>query len=76
MYYPTFHSLLQGNLVAPDQDRPTHEGLHHHGKEPERAGYSLEELFQLSRSTNMQQRVLSLNTLANIIQQVRVRHIS
>ena len=61
---------FQGNLVAADADVPAHLGLHHHGDEPGRAGYSLEELFQLSRSSNLQQRVMSLNTLANVIHQV------
>uniref|UniRef100_A0A3Q2HUL5 RNA polymerase II associated protein 1 n=1 Tax=Equus caballus TaxID=9796 RepID=A0A3Q2HUL5_HORSE len=41
---------LQGELLAPDVDLPTHLGLHHHGEEAERAGYSLQELFHLTRS--------------------------
>ena len=44
--------------------------LHHHGEEPEAAGYTLEELFHLSRSAVLQQRVIALQTLANIIRQV------
>lgn len=47
--------------------------LHHHGEEPDAAGYTLEELFHLSRSTILQQRVIALQTLANIIRQVRRR---
>lgn len=39
---------LQGELLAPDVDLPTHLGLHHHGEEAERAGYSLQELFHLT----------------------------
>lgn len=37
----------------------------------QRAGYTLEELFQLARSSNVQQRTLALTTLGHIIQQVR-----
>ncbi|CAG9768549.1 unnamed protein product [Ceutorhynchus assimilis] len=41
--------------------------LYHHGDEPERPGYSLQELLSLSRSNVMQQRIMALNTLANIL---------
>ncbi|KAK7904347.1 hypothetical protein WMY93_016954 [Mugilogobius chulae] len=60
-----------GTLIPPTEDLPTHLGLHHHGEEPERAGYSLQELFLLSRSQVIQQRTLALSTLANIIFKAR-----
>uniref|UniRef100_A0AAQ5Y524 RNA polymerase II associated protein 1 n=1 Tax=Amphiprion ocellaris TaxID=80972 RepID=A0AAQ5Y524_AMPOC len=60
-----------GSLIAPTEDLPTHLGLHHHGEEPERAGYSLKELFLLSRSQIIQQRNLALSTLANILSKAR-----
>lgn len=47
---------LKGELIPADADLPTHLGLHHHGEEAERAGYSLQELFHLSRSQVTQQR--------------------
>lgn len=46
--------------------------LHHHGDEPERPGYTIQELYQLSRSTVLQQRILALNTLANIIRKTKM----
>ncbi|XP_004609834.2 RNA polymerase II-associated protein 1 [Sorex araneus] len=58
---------LQGELLAPDADLPTHLGLHHHGEEAERAGYSLQELFHLTRSQVPQQRALALLVLAQVI---------
>lgn len=58
---------LQGELLAPDVDLPTHLGLHHHGEEAERAGYSLQELFHLTRSQVSQQRVLALHVLSQVI---------
>ncbi|KAM9787548.1 RNA polymerase II-associated protein 1 isoform 1-T2 [Syngnathus typhle] len=58
---------FNGNLIPPTEDLPTHLGLHHHGDEPERAGYSLQELFLLSRSQLIQQRSLALSTLRNIL---------
>uniref|UniRef100_A0A3B5LH26 RNA polymerase II associated protein 1 n=1 Tax=Xiphophorus couchianus TaxID=32473 RepID=A0A3B5LH26_9TELE len=60
-----------GTLIPPSEDLPTHLGLHHHGDEPERAGYSLQELFLLSRSQLIQQRSLALNTLACILTKAR-----
>uniref|UniRef100_H3DIW6 RNA polymerase II associated protein 1 n=1 Tax=Tetraodon nigroviridis TaxID=99883 RepID=H3DIW6_TETNG len=60
-----------GTLIPPTEDLPTHLGLHHHGEEPERAGYSLQELFLLSRSQVIQQRSLALSTLANILLKAR-----
>lgn len=60
-----------GTLIPPTEDLPTHLGLHHHGEEPERAGYSLQELFLLSRSQLIQQRSLALCTLANVLSKAR-----
>uniref|UniRef100_A0A3Q3WTG5 Uncharacterized protein n=1 Tax=Mola mola TaxID=94237 RepID=A0A3Q3WTG5_MOLML len=60
-----------GTLIPPTEDLPTHLGLHHHGDEPERAGYSLQELFLLSRSKVIQQRTLALSTLGNILSKAR-----
>lgn len=62
---------FHGNLMSADADVPVNIGLHHHGDEPERPGYTLEELFHLARSTNNQQRTLALQTLSNIISKVR-----
>nr|CAD7193966.1 unnamed protein product [Timema douglasi] len=47
------------------------KALYHHGDEPGRPGYSLQELYQLSRSSVLQQRVLALNTIANIVDKVK-----
>lgn len=42
--------------------------LFHHGEEPHRPGYSLTELFELTRSTITQQRVMALNILAGVLE--------
>lgn len=42
--------------------------LFHHGEESHRPGYTLNELFQLSRSTVIQQRSLALGTIAGILE--------
>ncbi|XP_006265441.1 RNA polymerase II-associated protein 1 isoform X2 [Alligator mississippiensis] len=62
---------LKGDLIPPDIDLPTHLGLHHHGEEAERAGYSLQELFHLSRSQVIQQRTLALQVLGCIVQKAK-----
>ncbi|XP_072425369.1 RNA polymerase II-associated protein 1 isoform X2 [Chiloscyllium punctatum] len=62
---------FHGDLIPPDVDLPTHLGLHHHGEQPEQAGYSLQELFHLVRSQVIQQRALALQTLARIIQKAK-----
>jgi hypothetical protein len=46
------------------------QSLHHHGEEPERPGYTLQELLKLSRCSVLQQRILALTTLANILDKV------
>ncbi|XP_078049905.1 RNA polymerase II-associated protein 1 [Augochlora pura] len=58
-------------LPYKDDNVPLDRGLHHHGEEPERPGYSLQELLQLSRSSTQQQRCTALTTLANIIENTR-----
>ncbi|XP_038597350.1 LOW QUALITY PROTEIN: RNA polymerase II-associated protein 1 [Tachyglossus aculeatus] len=67
---------LQGELLAPDADLPTHLGLHHHGEEAERAGYSLQELFHLSRSQASQQRTLALQVLARVVHKAQAGEFS
>ncbi|KAG8994192.1 hypothetical protein FRB90_000512 [Tulasnella sp. 427] len=46
---------------------PTHLGLHHHGEEHDEAGYTLEELLMLSRSTVPAQRASILGTLGKLL---------
>ncbi|KAK9297181.1 hypothetical protein QLX08_009046 [Tetragonisca angustula] len=58
-------------LPYKDDNVPIEKGLHHHGEEPDRPGYSLQELLQLSRSSAQQQRCTALTTLANILEKSR-----
>ncbi|CAO3615462.1 unnamed protein product [Mucor fragilis] len=58
---------LQGRIIDQTQDIPRHQGLHHHGDEPDKAGYTLAELFYLVRSQVPSQRSMVLTTLARII---------
>ncbi|KYQ57281.1 RNA polymerase II-associated protein 1 [Trachymyrmex zeteki] len=63
-----FNGLL---LPYKNESLTVDKGLHHHGEEPERPGYSLQELLQLSRSSSQQQRCTALTTLANIMEKTR-----
>lgn len=54
-------------LPFKDDNVAVNSGLHHHGDEPERPGYSLQELLQLSRSSTQQQRCTAITTLGNIM---------
>jgi hypothetical protein len=58
---------LDGSLIPRDADLPISLGLHHHGDDAQAAGYSLEELFSMVRSSVTQQKVLALQTLSKII---------
>ncbi|KAF6767989.1 hypothetical protein AHF37_02217 [Paragonimus kellicotti] len=62
---------LCGLVVPPDAIVDTHLGLHHHGEEPERAGYTVGELFHLARSRVPYQRRLALATIATSLAQTR-----
>ncbi|ORY90533.1 hypothetical protein BCR43DRAFT_499450 [Syncephalastrum racemosum] len=58
---------LQGNIMDASVDVPRHKGLHHHGDEPDKAGYTLAELLYLVRSTVASQRAMVLTTLSRIL---------
>jgi hypothetical protein len=63
---------FKGDLLPYDTDAiPVNAGLHHHGAEPHRPGYTLEELMTLSRSTNTQQASIAIQTLANVIRNTK-----
>ncbi|XP_071450591.1 RNA polymerase II-associated protein 1-like [Hetaerina americana] len=58
---------FEGVILPYDADIPVTKALHHHGSEPGRPGYTLDELLILSRSSVAQQRTLALTTLAAIL---------
>ena len=58
---------FDGRLLRPDTDIPVTAGLHHHGEEQERPGYTAEEMMILARSTNNRQRQLGLELLESVL---------
>lgn len=58
---------LNGRIIDHTKEIPRHQGLHHHGDEPDKAGYTLAELFYLARSQVPSQRSMVLMTLSRII---------
>nr|CDS20913.1 RNA polymerase II associated protein 1 [Echinococcus granulosus] len=65
---------LEGRVVPPDADIPTYLGLHHHGDEPERGGYTVGELFHLASSSQPIQRRLAVSSLAAALAASRRGH--
>lgn len=71
---PTLHPRhlrfdFTGALLPPRSalSIPVSAGLHHHGADPEAAGYTLSELALLARSTFPAQRCLAFQTLGRIL---------
>ncbi|KAJ1801095.1 hypothetical protein LPJ59_000554, partial [Coemansia sp. RSA 2399] len=65
---------FDGHIISEETagEIPTTAGLHHHGDEPEKPGYTIPELLHLSRSTVPMQRVVALGTLKCIVHNVNV----
>jgi len=68
---PTLRFDLSGAPIPPELSAalPAHLGLHHHA-EGARAGYTLDDIFLLTRSTVPAQRVLMLGILAGIVRRL------
>ena len=60
-------TCVPGALLPFAADPPPESGLYHHGEEPGRAGYTVDDMFRLARSAVQQQRVLGLQTVTNLI---------
>ncbi|KAI1313900.1 RNA polymerase II associated protein 1 [Mortierella claussenii] len=58
-------------MIITQEDMPAHLGLHHHGVDPTKAGYTLSELLHLIRSTVPSQRILPLNVVAKVLHNCR-----
>lgn len=60
---------FNGEIVSHEDDK-CHElsALYHHGKEPDKAGYSMEELVLLARSSVDSQRAMALRIWTNVLQ--------
>ncbi|ODN80896.1 hypothetical protein L202_03024 [Cryptococcus amylolentus CBS 6039] len=60
---------LSGAVLSTDAKAslPTHLGLHHHGESPDLAGYTLQDILYLCRSTVPSQRITMMGVLSKII---------
>ncbi|KAJ2540379.1 hypothetical protein EV175_006240, partial [Coemansia sp. RSA 1933] len=65
---------FDGHIISEETagEIPTTAGLHHHGDEPDKPGYTIPELLHLSRSTVPMQRVVALGALRCILHNVNV----
>ena len=59
-------------LIVTNNNLPVHLGLHHHGEEQEVPGYTVDELFMLSKSSNSQQKLMAVKTLALICKNAKL----
>lgn len=61
---------LEGNIITDEQQQELtgKEGLHHHGDEPERGGYTLTELLTLLESSFASQKIIALNLVGRIME--------
>ncbi|KAJ1662870.1 hypothetical protein IW140_005404 [Coemansia sp. RSA 1813] len=65
---------FDGHIISEEaaSEIPTTAGLHHHGDDPEKPGYTIPELLHLSRSTVPMQRVVALGALKCIFHNINV----
>ncbi|KAJ2401876.1 hypothetical protein GGI23_001100 [Coemansia sp. RSA 2559] len=63
---------FDGHIISEEAagEIPTTAGLHHHGDEPEKPGYTIPELLHLSRSTVPMQRAIALSALTCIVHNI------
>ncbi|CAJ0756808.1 11216_t:CDS:2 [Entrophospora sp. SA101] len=66
-----FRFDFSGNIIEKNIEVPTYMGLHHHGDEPDRAGYTISELLHLTRSVVPSQKIIPLNIIGRIMRKVR-----
>ena len=64
---------FDGAIIPPGTDIPTSAGLHHHGGDQWAAGYTINELCVLMRSSFPSQRVEALRIVENILTRARNR---
>ena len=62
-----FRFDLQGNCVT-EGTQSTNTALYHHGEEPDRPGYTMEELSMLGRSSHLPQKIMAIQILGRISQ--------
>ncbi|KAF9160946.1 RNA polymerase II associated protein 1 [Actinomortierella ambigua] len=62
---------FSGKLLDEGQEVPMHLGLHHHGQDPTKPGYTLSELLHLIRSSVPSQRILPLNVISKVLLRCR-----
>ncbi|KAJ2911048.1 hypothetical protein GGI21_000217 [Coemansia aciculifera] len=55
-----------------ESNTPTYAGLHHHGENPDKPGYTIPELLHLSRSTVPAQRAVAMSTLGCIMHKINI----
>ncbi|KYQ88848.1 hypothetical protein DLAC_10650 [Tieghemostelium lacteum] len=65
---------FNGKYIERGSDTPVYLGLHHHGKEASEAGYTIDEIIILVKSTNQSQKCLALKILSQIFSNIHSDH--
>ena len=60
---------FDGDLIVSEEE-DVRKGLHHHSEQDTSSGYTINELITLTQSKYVPQRILALNTLANIFRRM------
>ncbi|GAV08161.1 hypothetical protein RvY_17893-2 [Ramazzottius varieornatus] len=61
----------KGNILPPDTVVPVTAGLHHHGADPEKPGYTLVEILTLLQSSSPPQKLWALKTFSAILHKAK-----
>jgi hypothetical protein len=63
---------LSGELMGEDEPNDQyHSELYHHGKDPDKPGYTIEELLYLTRSSMPNQRTIAFTVLSRIVRNAK-----
>jgi hypothetical protein len=74
---PSWRFNLDGELMNDEEpENQYHSELYHHGKDPDKPGYTVEELLYLTRSTVPNQRSIAFNILSRIIRNAKALKIN
>ncbi|EFC50446.1 predicted protein [Naegleria gruberi] len=61
---------LEGNVIDKNKEYHVQSGLYHHGGDQSEAGYTILEIFQLIRSSVINQRIINIKLLSSIIKKI------
>ncbi|XP_055338398.1 uncharacterized protein LOC129588258 isoform X2 [Paramacrobiotus metropolitanus] len=61
----------EGQILSPDSQIPVSRGLYHHGQDPDKPGYTLDEILILLQSSSQSQKLWALGILTAIFRKAK-----